>query len=290
MGARLLLKLKIEGIYPEGGIKKLTREKIPLFEVKKTDKKSLELCIERKYRKKVFTILEDSCYNITEVRYYGFFRILRYCKERAGLFAGCVLFLLLCIFSGYPVLRIDVVGSGDYYRREVISLLKENGITIGKPYDDEVASLLTAKILALDDVSFCSLKKSGNILRVEVQTSPSAKYCERGAALYAAADGTVSSLTVLRGAAAVRAGDEVKAGDLLVDCAQEGGIVMAGVRLSCRYTAFVKSDDEDEAFAAGMLEIGSFGDRIEVTDRSALPMDGGFTIEIGYLLTQSVNM
>lgn len=290
MDARLLVKLKIEGIYPEGAIKKLAREKIPLFEIKKTDKKSLELCIERKYRKKVFTILEDSCYNITKVRYYGLFRALRRCRERAGLFAGCVLFFILCAFSDYPVLRIDVVGTGEYYRREIMQLLDKNGVAVGRPYDGKSASQITAEILALKDVSFCSLKKSGNVLKVEVQTSPSADYCERGVPLLAATDGSVYSLTVLRGAAAVQAGDEVSAGDLLVGCVEEEGFVMASARLSCRYTAFVKADSAEQALAACILEIESSDGRTEISDKSVLPSDGGFAVEIDYLLTQSLNM
>lgn len=289
-----MLRLKIEGIYPEGVIKKLTREKIPLFEVKKTDKKSLELCIERKNRKKVFTILEDSCYNITKVRYYGFLSALRRCKERAGLFVGCALFFILCTLSDYPVLRIDVVGTGEYYRREVLQLLSDSGVEEGKPYDGKSASEITAKILALKDVSFCSLKKSGNVLRVEVQTSPSADYCRRGVSLYAAADGRVQTLTVLRGTAAVSTGDEVSAGDLLISCGDENGVVMASAGLACRYEAFVKADDAQEALAACILEIEALNDKdaigVTITDKRAEDADGGFAVEIDYLLTQSLNM
>lgn len=288
MSARLLTRFRVEGLCPEGALKKLSGGNIPLFGIKKTGKTQLEFCIERKYRKKAFTILKDSCYNITETRYYGVLRLMHALRSRAGAAVGCALFLLVCSFSSRPVLRIDVSGTGAYYRREIVDLLGENGVKNGGVYDERKTPLLTAKILALPDVSFCSLKKSGNVLRVEVQVVRPAEFCARTGSLCASTDGKVVSVRVLRGEAKVREETQVTAGDVLV--AETDGAVMASVTLECRYGAFFETESEESAFAAGMLALGEVWERAEIEEKTAVPTDGGFNVEIRYLLAERMNM
>lgn len=282
-----LLRIGIEGIYPEGVISRLKMEKIPLYNVKKTDKNVLELCIERKYKKKVFTILNNSCYNILYVKNYGLSRIPVLCKEKLGVLIGCALFAALCIFSGYPVLKIEVVGAGEYYREKVIGLLAESGVSVGKGYKEEVAPEVTAKILSLDGVSFCSVKKSGNVLTVEVQITPSAELCERGELLQSPAEGVIYSLTVLRGEAKVSVGDEVHAGEVIVST--ENGIVMASVRILCRIEKTVDAESEEKAYAKVLLDVGV---EAELTNHSVMPSaEGeGYSVSVEYIVTESLNM
>ena len=287
-----LVKLKIEGLYPEGVISKLKREEIPLFHVQKRDKKTLELCVERKYRKKVFTILEHSCYNIVKAEPFGLSRAVEWGKNRIGFFIGAILFALLCALSNLFILRIEVVGTGDYYRREVLSVLGENGVGIGRRYSDKNAAEITAQILAFENVSFCSLKKSGSVLRVEVQTSASTPTPQRGA-LVSPASGTVYSLTVIRGTAQVAEGDTVEKGQLLVGVngetqeAQE--TVMASVQILCTFTAQISEENKEEALASCLLEIEALSSA-QVQSARLTPEGDGYLLEITYLVTQSLNM
>ena len=156
---------------------------------------------------------------------------MRLVKRNMGLLIGCILFAVLCSLADYPVLKIDVVGSGAYYQREVLALLSESGVSVGKRFDGKTSPELTAKILTLENVSFCSIQKNGNTLRVEVQIASPGQYPVGGEALRAGADGRVYSLTVLRGKALVAVGDEVIAGDALVTGESEGGVVMASAKL-----------------------------------------------------------
>ncbi len=289
MNGLFLLRLKIEGLYPEGVILKLKKAQIPLFNVEKRDKKTLSLCVERKFYKKVFTILQSSCYNIIGVEYFGVARALAWCKKKLGIFIGIAVFSLLCAFSDFFILRIEVVGTGSYYQREVIALLNENGVKIGGAYREEKSAEITAKILALENVSFCSVKKKGSVLKVEVQTSASSSLGARGA-LVAEAQGTVQSLIIVRGAARVAVGDEVQKGQELVGYAQsEDEIIMASAQILCRLERQVRADDEKSALHACILEVESVDDA-EILTQSVTAQADGFWVEITYLVTQSLNM
>lgn len=288
MKTSFLVRLEIEGLYPEGALQKLKREGIPLYFVRKTNKKRISVCVERKYRKKVFTILQNSCYNIIKEEYFGLARLFFHCAQKAGFFIGAAAFALFASFSNVFVLRIDVVGTGDYYRPEILSLLEDNGVTRGKPYPDEKTAELTARILGFENVSFCSLKKSGSVLRVEVQTSSSSAPC-KGGALSSPATGTLYALTVIRGAAQAAEGDEVKEGQILVGAREREEIVMASARVLCQDSSFVAAKNEEEATASRLLAITAAGET-EILEKRAKREEDGFFVEIVYLVTRSLNM
>lgn len=288
MSGLFLLRLTIEGIYPEGALARFRRAGIPVSDVKKRDKKTLELCIERKYREKAFTTLRDSCYNITGTSLFGVWRLFAALRRKIGFFIGAALFILLAALSDLFVLRIDVVGTGAYYRDRVLSVLRENGVRPGGLYRAEKVSAIAAEVLSFDGVSFCSLKKEGSVLTVEVQVDRSLPPAAAGG-LYAPADGTVYSLTVLRGEAHAEEGDEVARGSLLVGAAEGQSVVMASARLLCRYESLSSASTAEEAVAEGVLAALSAGEA-EIVSQNAEPQADGYLVEIEYLLTVAVNM
>lgn len=284
MNHRSLLCFTVETIAPEEVIFKLKRERIPLYHLQKREKNALELCVERKYRKKVFTILENSCYNIKSIRKFGFSRIPDFLKKKAGMLIGCPLFLLSCILADSLVLRIDVQGGN--YREEVTELLAGQGVGIGKPYAAELAPVLTAQILALPEVAFCSVKKVGSVLRIEIRRQTVLQGCERGKSLYASRAGRVTRITVLRGRASVGVGTDVDSGELLAE-PDEDGILMASVELYCEYREVIRTDSEEKAYAAGRFAAGE--DAVILGERLT-PVPGGFLNETEYSISERINM
>lgn len=287
MESFFLWQLTIEGIAPEGALLHFRREKIPVFHVEKPDKRTLRLCIERKNREKVFTFLRDSCYNVTKMRPFGLWRLASALRRRAGFFLGAVAFALLCAVSDFFVFRIDVTGSGAYYRDKVLALLQENGVRAGCIYRGEKTAEITAQILSFDNVSFCSLEKTGSVLTVEVQTSSSLPPAAAGG-LYATEGGVVQSLTVVRGVAQVQEGDEVEKGQLLAD-GKDGGIVMASARILCHAERFVATQNEETAAAQVILSVQAVGET-ELLWLSAKPQQDGYFVTAEYILTVRRNM
>ena len=135
--------------------------------------------------------------------------------KHAGLAVGAVLFVCAVVFFQGRILKIDVVGSGAYYRAEVLSVLSESGASFLAPVPAEKAGI-TARILALPRVSFCSLSHEGGVLTVRVEVADDARPIA-GGSLLAPADSVLLSLTVLAGTPRFGVGDEVRKGDVLVE-------------------------------------------------------------------------
>ncbi len=276
----------VEGLSAYRAVDKLVRAGICVCGARKTQKNGVIVEVNSKDVKKVFAILRSSCYNVKKVRYRGFARWKRSALRRVGLLAGAALFLLAVAGAQSRVLRVDVVGSGAYYRDEVLGILSENGVgTLSLPPDGD---LLCAQILSLPRVSFCSFRHSGGILTVEVEVSDEAAPLS-GEPLYAPVSGTLEELVIVRGEARAAEGDEVEAGQLLVDNAVTRGeeqfvvLVIACARISRPFSAVYRAEGEEEALAQAMLETQ------ELRDIQIRKTQEGWLVEGTELVSAQVN-
>ena len=109
-------------------VDKLARAGIEILSFRTESKNSAVFTVNGKDAKKVFAILRGSCYNIKKVRPKGLSKIAERVVKSAGLFTGILLFFLSVLFFEARVLDIRVVGSGAYYKDEVLRILSENGV------------------------------------------------------------------------------------------------------------------------------------------------------------------
>ena len=96
----------------------------------------------------------------------------------------------------------------------MLSILSRGGVEkfSAAPKD---TSALTAEILALPRVSFCTIRADGGVVTVTVEVSGEGVPLEEGA-LYAPATGTLEELLVIRGTPLFSVGDSVTEGTALV--------------------------------------------------------------------------
>lgn len=296
-------RLFIEGLMPERALLRLRRAGIPVFDVKKTDKTTLLVSVEKKDVEKVFAIYPNLCYNTTERASYtvrrapkkGIAKWLQTAKNRVGLLLGGLLFIALTAFADGFVCGVEFVGT-DVYARETYAALREANIRTFAPYRGGKEDMVCAKLLAIDGVEFCSVKKKGLRLVVEIRTAPFAKETAQNGKLYAAQSGTVVSLTVLRGTALKNIGDYVNAGEPLVGdwfSTEDGGQVrvqaIARVRMSCTYESEMAVASEEEAFAAAYLAIGG-AENVTLINRAITATEKGtFSVKIAYEAVQTIN-
>ena len=174
----MTVRLMIEGMMPFRALNRLRREGICLKNVKKCKKNQIVCMVDAKEVEKVFAIYPNMCYN--DDRYVAYrVRILPpnglqkwwiLCKNRVGLWLGALLFVLLTVGSNDYVLNIDVVGDAGY-ESAVTEILGKYDVTLFERYDGSKTDVLTAEILRLRGVSFCSVRKIGSTIVVEVRTS-----------------------------------------------------------------------------------------------------------------------
>ena len=268
--------IEIESLSAHRVVDKLAGAGVEVLGAEKIRKNAVIVWVNAKDEKKVFAILQGSCYNIVKVRYKGLERIRRECLKSVGLIAGAAVFLFFVCFMQTRILKIEIVGSGAYYEREVHEILSRNSTKLfsAKPKEGAV----TSEILALPRVSFCSLALSGGVLTVTVEVSDENALIEN-TPLVAPADGILEELVVVRGTALALVGDEVHGGDVLVDChapVGESGTRSVIVIARAKISFAVQKEyalSEEAAIAQAYIDYG------EIADIKTTPTEGGCLIE-----------
>ena len=294
-------RIRIEGIMPERALLRLKRAGIDVFHVKKPQKNQIVFSVKKKDTQKVFAIYPKVCYNITEYTPYtatylgaqGVGRYLEKAKNRVGFLLGILLFCGCSLFADSFVLDVQFVSS-DVYAREALAVLEENGVKPFSVYQGGKEDLICAKLLSLKGVEFCSVKKTGLWLRVEMRldTQSSPKYTDGD--LVAKHEGKIVALTALKGTALKAEGDFVKAGETLVGGWFEANgektkvQAIARVYIACTYEACVEAEDEQSAFAKAYLALElSQNDTIVCLDVAA---DGCvYKVHIEYTVIETIN-
>ena len=266
-------------------VDKLARAGIEILSFRTESKNSAVFTVNGKDAKKVFAILRGSCYNIKKVRPKGLSKIAERVVKSAGLFTGILLFFLSVLFFQARVLDIRVVGSGAYYKDEVLRILSENGVKKFSALPDD-CSPITAGIIALPRVSFCTVGKDGGIVTVTVEATLSSE------PLLSPAAGVVEELVVVRGTPLVQIGDSVSEGAEVVKNEIFFGeekeesckvIVIARVVVAVPF-AKEYAGTEENALLSAALEFG------QTRDLHTTKTGEGYLVEGVALVARSLNL
>ena len=299
----LYQRILIEGVMPERALLRLKRAGIAVYNVKKPQKNQILFRVKKKDSEKVFAIYPDVCYNKGAYTPYkaqklpdaGLSRQVLRLKNRLGLVLGGMLFCACTLFADSLVFGVDFVGT-DVYARETYAALEEFGIKPFARYRGGNEDLISAKLLALDGVEYCSVKKSGLRVVVEMRLSDFFTPILQTGDMTAKRDGTVLSITALKGMPLKKAGEQVAAGEPLVGgyfLKEDGTRVdvapIARARIACTYAAEVAAKDEEAAFAQAYLQL-ELSDRDEVTKKTVEKSGETFRVTVEYTIVQTLNL
>lgn len=299
------VRILIEGVMPERALLRLKRAKIDLYNVKKIQKNQILLSVNEKDCEKVFDFFPNVCYNSNGYSAYvakkvgleGFAKYKRRMQQRIGLALGGLLSLALILFLDTFTFGVEFVGTS-IYARESLAALQTAGIKPFSPYKSGKEDWICAQLLALDGVEYCSVKKQGLYARVEIRLSPFEKAELDKESMIAKRTGTLVGLAVLKGTPLKKVGEEVRAGDRLVENAfytQSGEKTqvepMARAVISCLFEAEIQAQDEQEAFAQAYLQLAlSDGDRLVEKEITQGENDGLFFVKIAYTVIETINL
>ncbi len=288
---------------PERALLRLKRAGIPLYKVQKPEKTRLLFEVKKKDLEKVFAIYPNVCYNNSTYRAYrveelgsvGWGKTVDFLKNRAGVVLGIFAFCALTLATDSLVLGVDIVGS-TVYTREVLQALDHHGVKKYALYPEGREKEVTAELLQIKGVEFCSVRRRSRRVIVEVRTTPFQTETLVHAPLQAERAGRLVELTVLRGTPLKKAGEEVEAGDALVADWFETGegekttvAPIARARLACTYERAYECETEEEAFANAYLELDLL-DGDEITEKSVTQTEKGFHVKINYLIVRKINL
>lgn len=141
-------------------------------------------------------------------------------RQRYGMWAGIAAAIFLILFAQGFIWRIDVVGNESLTTSEILGVLSEHGLHAGSRISQlNVDSIQNRILIEFDEISWMSINIGGNTASVEIRERDVGDVDTDGnspANLVASKGGRIEYMTILSGNPAVKSGDIVNEGDLLV--------------------------------------------------------------------------
>ena len=297
------VRMSIEGVMPERALLRLKRADISLYRIKKPQKNTVLFSVKKKDCEKVFAIYPNVCYNnngyspyvAKKIGAFGFARWSEKLRNRVGLFLGGLLFCAVTLYADSLVLGVDFTAS-NVYAREALQTLEARGIKAFAPYKSEEADLICAELMRLDGVEFCSVKKTGLRVQVEMRLSRFTKPSMQSGDMTARHTGTILSISALKGTPLCKVGDEVTVSQPLVgayiqksDGERVKTTAIARVSIACVYENAFDVESEEEAFANGYLCAG-LSQTDTLISRVVERRDSGYFVRLEYVANEAFNL
>ena len=285
---------------PERALLKLKRASIPLYDIQKTSKTRLECSVRTGDLEKVFTIYPPekhgySPFSITDLGAEGIAKTWEWLQRRVGVVLGMLLFCIGSLQAERFVFGVEIVGTSAY-TREVYQTLDEHGIKPFQVYPAGREPSVSAALLSLPGVEFCTVQKTGLRVRVELHTYTLSPQGLAKGDMLVTRTGTVQKITVLRGTPAKQPGEKIRAGETLVYgwfITEGKGQVcvepIARASIACVYESGIVASTQEEAFGTAYLQL-ALKENDYITKTQITKTDEGFFVRIEYTAIESINL
>ncbi len=216
--SRPTLTLEIEGYNRPKLLKALVDRGIILKKVRIFSAKTLQIIIFHKDCEKTFAICRELCYTYRVCSSSGLVNFVKYNLKRWGLLIGLTLSVALTVFFSGFIHSVKITGNDAVSDREILTLLKENGIGCGSRITQSVKAETTALIRTHEHIADCSVAVRGctlvvSVLERERSTQPQPVLNS----VTSQFDAVVSKVICSSGTAKVKNGEVVKKGDELIE-------------------------------------------------------------------------
>ncbi len=220
-----ILKLYIYGDGALEAVNALNAEGLPFWELL-PEGDGFSLCCSLLDADRACSLLDGCGVGYETERIRGLPRFIYPYRKRWGLLFGLVIALLIIYFSTTVVWDIRLNCNGDYDEAEVRQALSELGLEVGVPikgidvYRTELQFLINN-----GRFSDIAVNIEGTVIEVELRVKRVAERLPSRLGYYdlvAGEDAVILSVTARRGVPAVKAGDSVKAGQVLIAGLMEG--------------------------------------------------------------------
>lgn len=210
--------LRCEGGYPETFINTAAAASIPLWDIR-YDQASLFCRAAAADYRRLRPAARRAHVRMRVQRKYGLPFRLKRSGLRLGIAAGLVLFfvVLQLLTSRVWVLRIE--GNATVSDEAILSVLEPLGVAEGASFAAvDIPTLQLTALQQLPELTWLTVNQSGSIVTIHVkertEAAPPASHVP--ANLVAACDGVIVSVDTAAGQSAVKPGDAVRQGDLLI--------------------------------------------------------------------------
>lgn len=274
-GLNLYYVYEISGLNLDNLVNTLKSRGVTLFGVRKKSAKLLRVSVNYADDKKFFAITEELCYNIKKVGEKGGLRFFHRLFADVGLLIGAVIFAFSLIAADDFIFKIEFMGSGSVYEREITEFLRAENVVPFSRFSNTDLPALSDMIAAYSDkISFAECVKNGNRLKITLVIAENSEKTVSGdkSALYSGVDGEIEFIKVYRGTALKVAGERVRAGEqvcagyaVIKDKTVEVGVIASfSVRAEFVYEYYSAFDGEEDFAEIFALERLGEGDILSV--------------------------
>ena len=220
------LKIEVEGFFIERFINICRQKNILLHNNKRSNSACLIANISIKNFKKLKSIAKKTKCRIKIIEKRGLpFVIKKYKKRKIFVVLLFLILLTLVAMSNY-IWNIEIKCEEEIETGTLLEILKDNGLEVGKLKKQiDTVKLIQAIRYAREDIAWCGIDFKGtNAILEIVKATPkpeivnSEEYCN----IISDKEGIITKINVQNGTAAVKVGDMVKKGTVLVNGYLEG--------------------------------------------------------------------
>ena len=209
-------KFEISSLNTEKLLNKLILE-FDIFDIKKEDKICTFYC-KSKNKRKIEKILKQFGYNIKSKSYFGLAKHLKNISS-LGIIIGIVISIAMYIISTFFISDVLLVGNLTITSKEIMQVLENHNINKWSLKSSIDIKSLQKELEEIEYVSYASAIIKGNALIINIKeqlTNNEIVNIGKFQPLVAKYDGKITSIKLIQGTSAVKVGDIVKLGDVLV--------------------------------------------------------------------------
>lgn len=293
-GLSVYVTYRVKGLNLDRFINTVKNRGITLCDVKKQSQNVIKVSVSLKQSEKFFAIAKELCYNIRKIGLKGKGYPLYKLLTSFGAVLGATIFIATQVFLSDLVFECCYTGTGSVYQNEVESYLLSEGVKKYSRFSKIDLNVLADRILSDGErFSFVSCYKKGNRLMVNLTLAHENTPIINGNvySVISDVDGVVQSIKVYRGTPLVKVGDQIKAGDILVDgyaVIKEQTVninVLATVTLIVKEkTEYFFNEDRKEDYALALAEGQAKSKEIVNSVVNKIAVDGGYlySVEVDY--------
>lgn len=254
--------IRLQGLGAEKQLTYLQQQGYTLYDIKRINLRTIEFGFLQKESASILTYLTERGFTCDPLPIRGTARKLQSLINQTPLLCFILCAVFAVSLSMRFVWRIDINGAGAYIG-EVRAFLKENNLHAGRAIASiDLKTVKDALTHRLPRVAWVHTSIQGMTLRIDVIQGVPAPPIETDGAngsVVARCDGIIQSIAVYAGTAAVKPGDTVRTGDILIHGYERGTneqMMPVHARGSVTACTYIKSTAAVSAEAFSMQRTG----------------------------------
>lgn len=213
------VKIQINGLNTLRFIYLLKSNNIPLYNIEHKGNVTYAVLYVSDF-KKIRKYVRLARVRIKVLCRYGPLFFINRNKTRYFFIIGLFIFIFINLISSKKIISINITGNNYYSQKEIYEFLKENNIDYGIKVKKISCTQLEQTLLDnFPLLTFVSVYIDGNTLKIAIKENDTGTMelsKQEPCSLTATKDGVIISILTRAGTPLVKAGDTVKAGDILV--------------------------------------------------------------------------